>query len=128
MPTRGTVAAANAAGDRRERDGRARDGRPGPSHGDRPASPVVAWGPFEPAVHRWEHLTGRPAPAPTDDRGRLSPTFVEWMMGLPEGWVTDVPDLGRSAQLRILGNGVVPQQAAAAVAALLALEAQEAAA
>ncbi len=37
------------------------------------------------------------------------------MMGLPEGWVTDVPGLSRNAQLKALGNGVVPQQAAAAL-------------
>ena len=39
-------------------------------------------------------------------------------MGLSEGWVTDLP-LPRTAQLRALGNGVVPQQAAHAVALLL---------
>jgi DNA (cytosine-5)-methyltransferase 1 len=32
------------------------------------------------------------------------------MMGLPDGWVTDV-GLSRAQQLKILGNGVVPQQA-----------------
>jgi DNA (cytosine-5)-methyltransferase 1 len=31
-------------------------------------------------------------------------------MGLPAGWVTDLA-LPRTAQLRALGNGVVPQQA-----------------
>lgn len=36
-------------------------------------------------------------------------------MGLPAGWVTDVPGLSRTAQLKALGNGVVPQQAAAAL-------------
>ena len=38
------------------------------------------------------------------------------MMGLPEGHVTG-PDLNlsRERQLRMLGNGVVPQQAALAV-------------
>lgn len=36
-------------------------------------------------------------------------------MGLPEGWVTDVPGLNRNAQLKALGNGVVPQQALAAL-------------
>lgn len=35
-------------------------------------------------------------------------------MGLPDGWVTDVIPQ-RSHALRILGNGVVPQQAAAAI-------------
>ncbi len=39
-------------------------------------------------------------------------------MGLPEGWVTDVPGLSRNAQLKVLGNGVVPRQAAAALAHL----------
>ncbi len=39
-------------------------------------------------------------------------------MGLPPGWVTDLP-LPRTAQLRALGNGVVPQHAAYAVALLL---------
>jgi DNA (cytosine-5)-methyltransferase 1 len=40
-------------------------------------------------------------------------------MGLPEGWVTDVPGLSRNAQLKVLGNGVVPQQAAHALDLLL---------
>ena len=61
----------------------------------------------------WVDEFDRPAPEPVDD-GRLSPLFVEFMMGLPEGWVTDAP-VSRSAQLRALGNGVVPQQAKAAL-------------
>jgi DNA (cytosine-5)-methyltransferase 1 len=36
-------------------------------------------------------------------------------MGLPDGHVTAVPDLTRAQQLHALGNGVVPQQAAAAL-------------
>lgn len=40
-------------------------------------------------------------------------------MGLPDGWVTAVPGLSRNAQLKALGNGVVPQQAALALAMLL---------
>ncbi|MFE3647698.1 hypothetical protein ACFXO2_07620 [Streptomyces sp. NPDC059152] len=47
--------------------------------------------------------------------GRLNPPFVEWMMGLPAGHVTDVPGLSRTQQLHALGNGVVPQQAEAAL-------------
>lgn len=43
-------------------------------------------------------------------------------MGLPEGHVTAVPDLSRNAQLKALGNGVVPQQAAHALRLLLASE------
>jgi hypothetical protein len=40
-------------------------------------------------------------------------------MGLPEGWVTQVPGLSRNAQLKALGNGVVPQQCALALRLLL---------
>jgi DNA (cytosine-5)-methyltransferase 1 len=77
------------------------------------------WGEYGPAVAHWEALLGRPAPDPTDDRGRLSPAFVEWMMGWPAGWV-DLDGLSRANRLKILGNGVVPQQAAAAFGQLLA--------
>lgn len=51
----------------------------------------------------------------------LSPRFVEWMMGLEDGWVTNpaiwrhVDGNHRNLQLRALGNGVVPPQAAMAV-------------
>lgn len=34
---------------------------------------------------------------------------------IPPGWVTDVPGITRTAAIHALGNGVVPQQAAAAV-------------
>ena len=50
---------------------------------------------------------------------RLSPAFVEFLQGLLAGWVTDVPGLTRNEQLKALGNGVVPQQAAHAVRELL---------
>ena len=42
-------------------------------------------------------------------------------MGLEEGWVTD-PAIGisRNEQLKACGNGVVPQQAMAAIADMLA--------
>ena len=48
-------------------------------------------------------------PAPLD-QGKLNVKFVEYMMGLPDGWVTNC-DLPRAQMLKILGNGVVPQQA-----------------
>lgn len=69
---------------------------------------------YGPAIRRWEAITGRPAPSPTE-RGRagnrrLSPRFTEWLMGLPDGWVTGL-GLQRPDQLKILGNGVVTQQA-----------------
>lgn len=71
------------------------------------------WGQYAAAIHRWETILGRPAPHPVDDRGRLDPRLVEWMMGLPEGWVCD--HLDRRPALRCLGNGVVWQQAAYAL-------------
>ena len=67
---------------------------------------------------------GRCAPEPTEANRkggqRLSPLFVEFLMGLDEGHVTD-PAIGltRNEQLRALGNGVVPQQAALALSILL---------
>ena len=82
------------------------------------------FGPYADAVARWEQIIGRPAPNPTEPANsggrRLSPVFVEWMMGLPEGWVTDPTlNLPLTQQLRMLGNGVVPQQAEAAYRSLL---------
>ena len=53
------------------------------------------------------HLQAVPNPL---DQDKLNPKFVEYMMGLPGGWVTDL-DISRAQQLKILGNGVVPQQA-----------------
>lgn len=78
------------------------------------------WGPYAAAIERWEQVLGRPAPEPTEagPKGgrRLSALFVEWLMGLPEGWLTD-PAIGlsRTGQLRALGNGVVSQQAGLAL-------------
>lgn len=81
------------------------------------------WGKFEPAIRRWEQVLGRPAPLPTKPDGkdgahRLSSAFTEWMMGLPEGWITDV-GLSRNEELKACGNGVVPQQAEMALRFLL---------
>ena len=72
------------------------------------------WGRYAAAVARCEALT-RPAPDPTEPTGkksaqRLSPRFVEWIMMLPDGWVTG-HELKRDAQLKLLGNGCVPAQA-----------------
>lgn len=88
------------------------------------ARTTTNWGKFAPAIERWESLT-RIAPAPTkpdgkDGNHRLSAEFTEWMMGLPEGWVT-AEDIGlkRNDQLKACGNGVVPQQAELALRMLL---------
>jgi hypothetical protein len=83
------------------------------------------WGKFEPAIRRWESILGRPAPEPTkpdgkDNNHRLSSKFTEWMMGLPDGWITG-HDLKRNDELKLAGNGVVPQQAELALRLLLDL-------
>lgn len=76
------------------------------------------WGPYAAAIARWESVLGRPAPEPTEEGpkgGRLlSSLLVEWMMGLSDGWVTG-HGLPRTAELKMLGNGCVPQQAIAAL-------------
>ena len=84
------------------------------------------FGDYAPAIARWEQVTGRAAPPPSTPSRRaggkpqLSARFVEWMMGLPDGHVTGPDlDLPREHQLRLLGNGVVPQQAALAVNTLI---------
>jgi DNA (cytosine-5)-methyltransferase 1 len=85
------------------------------------------WGGYASAVKRWERMTGRTCPHPVQWRGgwgrgpgRTEPRtqFLEWAMGLPEGWVTDVPGLTWLQQHRLIGNSVVPQQAALAFRSL----------
>jgi DNA (cytosine-5)-methyltransferase 1 len=81
------------------------------------------WGKFAAAIYRWEEVTNRPSPDPTkpdgkDGANRLSEYFTEWLMGLPQGWVTDV-GLSRSEVIKACGNGVVPQQAELALRVLL---------
>jgi hypothetical protein len=83
------------------------------------------WGKFEPAIRRWETILGRQAPEPTkpdgkDGNHRLSSKFTEWMMGLPDGWITG-HGLKRNDELKLAGNGVVPQQAELALRLLLEL-------
>lgn len=81
------------------------------------------WQQYAPAIRRWETVMGRSAPSPvergTRGQSRLAARFVEWLMGLPAGYVTDV-GLPRSGELKILGNGVVPQQAETALRLLVA--------
>ena len=110
----------------------ARDGKGVPGDGYNLASlprevallpTLTTFGKYVPIIRRWEQILGRPAPLPTTHNRlgnpTLSPTFVEWMMGLPQGWVTGIPGLTRIKQLRALGNGVVPQQATKAIRRLL---------
>ena len=92
----------------------------------------LCWGDTAPAILTWAMLTGRTPPPIVIDhedkalhprfpetRAATNPEFIEWMMGLPEGWVTGVPGLTRNQQIKALGNGVVPQQAAYALNHLL---------
>ncbi|MFD7068512.1 DNA cytosine methyltransferase [Streptomyces sp. NPDC059913] len=122
---------ADAAHDGREWGRTSRHGWDGPAYGNRVPADTARhalrgqprhlqhFGIYGPAIARWEAVTGRRAPWATDLRGRLNPALVEWLMGLEPGHVTGVPGLSRRAQLRALGNGVVPQQAAVAFAELL---------
>lgn len=115
LSSRGAVADPGRAGRQGQRPA-VTDRRTVPAH-------AAVWGRYAPAIARWEHVIGRTAPNPTGPTGRdgahrLSPCFVEWLMGLPDGWITAVPGLSRTQQLTLLGNGVVPRQGAAALTAL----------
>lgn len=76
------------------------------------------FGTYQAAIDRWTRVIGRPAPDPTvpgKNGPRLSARFCEWLMGWPDGWVTDTDGISHSAALKICGNGVVPQQAVLAL-------------
>ena len=82
------------------------------------------WGRYADAIARWEYITGSEAPSPAlvhESGGpRPAPAFIEWLMGLEQGWVTDSAyGLTANQQMTALGNGVLPPQAAAALEVLL---------
>ena len=91
---------------------------------DRHGRTAPDWATYSDAITRAELFAGRPAPHPVQPSPRgntnLAPPFVEWLMGLPDGYVTQVAGVGHQVQLEMLGNGVVPQQVAAAARAWLA--------
>lgn len=74
-----------------------------------PLDPADPWGRYEQPMKRWADVVGRAAPRSLNAAGHLSAEFTEWLMGLPEGWVTEV--LPHRKAIKVLGNGVVPQQA-----------------
>lgn len=80
---------------------------------------VQGLGMYTPTIRHWEQQLGRPAPEALTVRGyyhaTTTPRFCEWMMGLPEGWITDVDGVSDRQAKAMCGNGVVPQQAAAAL-------------
>lgn len=75
------------------------------------------------ALEHWEKVTGERYPYPVytldapTDQSRLSVGFVEWMMGLPVGYVsTPSLHLTHDERMLLLQTGTVPLQAAHAVA------------
>jgi len=82
------------------------------------------WGEFEGSIRRWELASGRAAPLAVEKNRngnpRLTAAFLEWMMGLPEGHVSNPAiKVPYHLQKQIIGNGVCPQQASAALRFLL---------
>ncbi|QGJ90244.1 DNA methylase [Mycobacterium phage SheaKeira] len=89
---------------------------------------------YAPAIDRWASLT-RPAPVAIEEgtvgNARLAAPFPEWMMGYPEGWITDLihdgrgraPEgmISRTEGMRQIGNSVCNQQAEQAIRDLLDL-------
>lgn len=110
--------AADTLGVLLDRTGEARNGGFEPPNSDSP-SHDPRLGEYGARLRLWESVTGLPMPEPEEDspRGgrRLSARFGEWMMGLPRGWVTGIRTIPRTAQFRILGNGVVPRQGRCAI-------------
>lgn len=98
-----------------------------PSHGKTHGATLAG------TINDLERSEGRTPAPPSESCGNLSPAFVEWMMGLPEGWTNpDVPNDAlvphngwtveptprteadaphRRQRLMALGNGLVPQAA-----------------
>lgn len=80
-------------------------------------------GKYQAAVDGWVKITGRGYPEPVSYDGRdggprLNVDFVSWMMGLPDSWL-DAAGVSRKDKMVLCGNGVVPQQAEAAIEELL---------
>ena len=93
-------------------------------YGDKPIvdgdGRIVTWGRHSSATARQGAAVGRPSPEQIRElnRQRLDPAWCEWYMYQPAGAVADrVPS--RHA-IRILGNSVIPDHAAAALEALQA--------
>lgn len=78
---------------------------------------LVEWGRYREPIDTWTRVLRRPAPPPVVD-DRANARFIEWSMGVPEGWITDTPGISRAEMIELAGNGVVPQQAEFAIRAL----------
>lgn len=80
-----------------------------------PGQSPFYWGEYQPSIDRWTMVRGTP-PYPLDENRRLTPRFIEWIMGFPLGWTEGV---SRTQALRGLGNAVVPLQGAFAFEELI---------
>lgn len=92
----------------------------------------MRWGQAAPRILTWAMVTGHLPPIITEEinapsihprfpsvKAQTSAEMIEWLMGLPAGWVTETPNVTRAQQLKMLGNGVVPLQAATAIEELV---------
>ena len=87
------------------------------------------WGVYQQAIDAHASFVGRKPPKPyREKRGRekrsisdyiVRPHFFEWLMGLPEGYLTEVFPDEEAKVIKMCGNGVVPEQAVAALTLLL---------
>ena len=92
-----------------------------------------AWAEYTEAIEDWESVTNEWCPVPVEmnrnGNPRIAARFSEWMMGWPKGWVTDLITtnrrlykegmISRTAAMKMIGNGVVPQQAVMAIDTLI---------
>ena len=69
------------------------------------------WGKYQPAIDLWSSLLGRRPPVQIQMKGlmQVNARMVEWMMGFPKGWASDI--LSNRQSLMVLGNAVLPHQA-----------------
>ena len=92
----------------------------------------MRWGQAAPHILAWAMVTGHLPPLITEEveapsvhprfpniKAQTSAEMIEWLMGLQPGWVTQVPGLRRTQMIKMLGNGVVPLQAATAIRELM---------
>jgi len=72
------------------------------------------------AISEWGGSGNHMRSDPANHKGKLNPRWVETLMGVPENWVKpDEESSNRIDELRMLGNGVVPQTVAKAFVTLI---------